>query len=46
MGKPMANGHPISAVATRMDIVTKFVTKYGHEILPEVSNNCRVECFQ
>ncbi len=42
MGKPMGNGHPISAVATRMEIIAKFVAKYGHELLPEVSSvvNC------
>ena len=32
----MANGHPISAVVTRADIVAKFVQKYGKNSINKV----------
>ena len=36
LGKPMANGHPISAVMTRSELCMKFTDKYGPHILDEV----------
>ena len=36
LGKPMANGHPISAVMTRSELCMKFTDKHGPHILDEV----------
>ena len=38
LGKPMANGHPISAVMTRSELLKKFTDKHGPHILNEVCN--------
>ena len=36
MGKPMANGHPISGVATRKEFVRRLAETCGPKILEEV----------
>ena len=37
MGKPMGNGHPISAVVTTKEIASKFAEKVGSRIMEQVS---------
>ena len=37
VGKPMGNGHPISAVITTQEIAMKFAEVEGMESLDEVS---------
>lgn len=37
MGKPMGNGHPISAVVTSKEIASKFAKKMGPQIMEQVS---------
>ena len=37
MGKPMGNGHPISAVVTTKEIASKFAEKVGPRIMEQVS---------
>ena len=39
MGKPMGNGHPISAVVTTKEIASKFAEKVGPRIMEQVSIN-------
>ena len=38
MGKPMGNGHPVSAVVTTKEIATKFAEKVGPRIMEQVSD--------
>lgn len=38
MGKPMANGHPISGVATRKELVKGLAEKCGPKMLEEVGD--------
>lgn len=39
IGKPMANGHPISAVLTTSEIVTKFAQLHGERVLEEYTTD-------
>ena len=36
LGKPMANGYPISAVVTRKSIAAKYAQCHGEQVLAEV----------
>ena len=36
MGKPMANGHPVSAVVTKLGLAQKFFEKNGEHLIYEV----------
>lgn len=36
IGKPMANGHPISGVMTKWKYVSKFFEKNGHHLMSQV----------
>ena len=41
VGKPMGNGHPVSAVITTKEIGSTFAKKVGPQIMEEVSvDNC------
>ena len=51
LGKPMANGYPISAVVTRKSIVAKYAQCHGEQVLAEVNrlqtdNNFSIMCLQ
>ena len=37
MGKPMGNGHPVSAVVTTKEIAEKFAERVGPKIMEQVS---------
>ena len=37
MGKPMGNGHPVSAVVTTKEIAEKFAERVGPQIMEQVS---------
>lgn len=39
MGKPMGNGHPISAVVTTKEIAAKFAEKVGPQVMEQVNIN-------
>ena len=40
----MANGHPISAVLTTSEIVTKFAQLHGERVLEEARTS-KITCF-